>query len=204
MSTVDIIVLNSSNLVLYAEPDLTLTSTEASGSGWIDHKNTTANCTLISGVTLPTASQVCGIYSYVNGVFAVANQSLYNSMLLTPAQNSKISSLTTSCANAITSGFTSSALGTIYTYPSQIVDQQNLSANVMSSLLPSLPSTWTTPQMCMSSSGVWSYVNHTAAQIQQVGSDGKTAVLAALVHKQTLVNSVMAATTVAQVNAINW
>ena len=198
-----IIVRNSDSHAMYAQDGLELTTEGVVGNVFIDPNLTTANATLIQNVDVPD-DFLPNAFTYINGVFAVANASAYSQYRLIPARNSKISSLTTSCAAAITAGFTSSALGTIYTYPSQIVDQQNLSANVMSSLLPSLPSTWTTPQMCMSSSGVWSYVNHTAAQIQQVGSDGKTAVLAALVHKQTLVNSVMAATTVAQVNAINW
>ena len=198
-----IIVRNSDSHAMYAQDGLELTTEGVVGNVFIDPNLTTANATLIQNVAVPN-DFLPNAFTYINGVFAVANTSAYSQYRLIPARNSKISSLTTSCANAITSGFTSSALGNVYTYPSQIVDQQNLSANVLSSFFPSLPSTWTTPQMCMSSSGVWSYVNHTAAQIQQVGSDGKNAVLAALVHKQTLVNSVMAATTVAQVNAINW
>ena len=168
----------------------------------------TSNAVIVENVNAP-APFVPGAYTYDSktGTFAIIDQALLdaeNVVLTQQAQNSKITALTASCAAAITAGFTSSAMGPVYTYPSQLTDQQNLAASVLSSLLPSLPTGWTTPQLCMSATGVWAYVNHTAAQIQQVGSDGKTATLAALIHKQTLVGAVMAATTVGAVNAINW
>ena len=108
------------------------------------------------------------------------------------------------CAAAITSGFKSSALVASYTYPSQQTDQFNLSANVMSSLLPGLASGWTTPQLCEDSTGAWAYRDHTAAQIQQVGSDAKAAIQASLIKKATLQAEIAAATTNAAVNAISW
>ena len=198
-----IVVRNSDSHVMYAQNGLELTASGVTGNGFVDSNLTTANATLLQNVAVPI-DFLPGAFTYINGVFAIANSAAYSQYCLTPAQNSKIASLTASCAAAITAGFTSSALGSMYTYPSQLTDQQNLAANVLSSLLPALPSTWTTPQMCMNAAGVWEYVNHTAAQIQQAGSDGKTAILAALTQKQTLVNQVMTATTVTEVNAINW
>ena len=124
--------------------------------------------------------------------------------LLAQAQAAQIAIITQACAAAITSGFISSALGSAHTYPSGLTDQANLAANVLSSLLPGLPSTWTTPQLCQDANGVWAYVAHTAAQIQQVGSDGKAAILGYLTKKASLQAEIEAATTVASVNAIVW
>ena len=124
--------------------------------------------------------------------------------LLAQAQATQIPIITQACAAAITSGFTSSALGSAHTYPSGLTDQANLAANVVSSLLPGLPSTWTTPQLCCDANGVWAYVAHTAAQIQQVGSDGKAAILASLTKKASLQAEIEAATTIAAVQAIVW
>ena len=198
-----IIVRNIDSHVMYAQDGIELTSTGVSNNIFTDSNLTLINATIVHNVNVPD-DFLPNAFTYVNGVFSIVDMTAYIQYRLIPAQNSKVAALTASCATVITAGFTSSALGAVYTYPSQLTDQQNLAASVVSSLLPSLPTGWATPQLCMSATGVWAYVNHTAAQIQQVGSDGKTAVLAALIHKQTLVGAVMAATTVAQVNAINW
>lgn len=126
------------------------------------------------------------------------------SATLAEIQAQQIAVITQACAAAITGGFTSSALGAAHTYPSGLTDQANLAANVVSSLLPGLPSTWTTPQLCCDANGVWAYVAHTAAQIQQVGSDGKAAILASLTKKANLQAEIEAATTVSAVQAIVW
>lgn len=125
-------------------------------------------------------------------------------MTLAQVKANKVASLASSCATAITSGVTSSALGSSYTYGSSMTDQANLSANVLSSVLPNLPAGWTTMQMCADSTGLWAYRAHTAAQIQQVGVDAKSAILALLVKKATLEAQVNAATDAATVNAIIW
>lgn len=124
--------------------------------------------------------------------------------LLAQAQAAQIGAITQACAASITIGFASSALGAAHTYPSGLTDQANLAANVVSSLLPGLPSTWTTPQLCCDANGVWAYVAHTAAQIQQVGSDGKAAILGYLTKKASLQAEIEAATTVSAVQAIVW
>ncbi|CAJ0701520.1 hypothetical protein LMG19089_02860 [Ralstonia edaphis] len=108
------------------------------------------------------------------------------------------------CQAAILAGFTSSALGSAHTYPAQLVDQQNLSASVLASVMPGLASGWTTPFWCADSSGNWSYADHTAAQIQRVGQDGKAAILAAIEKKVGLVAQINAATSVSAVQAITW
>lgn len=108
------------------------------------------------------------------------------------------------CAAEITNGFSSSALGEAHHYPSLETDQLNLTANVLSSLLPGLASGWTTPQIARSQDGGWSYHDHTAAQIQQVGTDCKAMIAAALVRKNMLDAAIEVANSVPAVEAIGW
>jgi hypothetical protein len=126
------------------------------------------------------------------------------SIALQQAKATQLMLIGTACQNVIVGGFSSSALGTAYVYPSTIVDQQNLSANVLSSLMPGLASTWTTLQLCQSATGVWDYVAHSASQIQQVGIDIKSAILTCLTKRQNLQNQINAALTVQAVQVITW
>ena len=114
------------------------------------------------------------------------------------------SSLRAACAAAITGGYASAALGSPHTYPSQSTDQANMIASVCASLLPGLPGDWSTPFWCADPEGVWAFHPHTAAQIQQVGSDGKAAVVAAQTKLTGLLAQVTAATTEDQVIAVTW
>lgn len=108
------------------------------------------------------------------------------------------------CDNAIVGGFISNALGGAYTYPSKVVDQNNLAANVLSSMYPNLATTWTTPQLCADTNGVWAYKAHSVQAIQQVGTDGKSAIMACLIKNATLQAQITAASTLAALNAIIW
>jgi len=121
---------------------------------------------------------------------------------LAQAQAKQNALLTASCIAAITGGFISSALGSPYTYPSTLTDQHNLAVSVMASLLPNLPTGWTTPFWVMDSAGAWSFTPHTAAQIQQAGLDGKAWVTTQQETLASLDAQVWAATTVAAVQAI--
>jgi hypothetical protein len=123
---------------------------------------------------------------------------------LANAQKTQIETISTNCASSITAGFTSSALGAANTYPSTLTDQHNLNGSVVASLLPNLPSTWTTKYWVMDSSGVWTLAVHTAAQIQQAGLDGKAWVTAQQEKLASLLAQVMAAMSVADVQAIVW
>lgn len=130
-------------------------------------------------------------------------------MPLASAQSAQLTNISNACANAIVSGFTSSALGTGYTYPSKVTDQQNLAASVLASILPGVATGWTTPFWCATqptdaSAPVWAWVDHTAAQIQQVGNDAKTAILAYQTQNATLAAQVMACTDVDDVAKIVW
>ncbi|AOJ13141.1 MULTISPECIES: DUF4376 domain-containing protein [Burkholderia] len=124
--------------------------------------------------------------------------------LLAQSQTAQIAAIDAACAAEIVAGFTSSALGQSYVYPAKSTDQQNLSSCVLSSLFPNLPSGWTTDFWCADAAGNWSLRPHTAAQIQQVGVDGKTAISNAIMKKVQFEQQVMAATTIEAVRAIVW
>ena len=125
-------------------------------------------------------------YQVVNGQLVAS---------LTYAKTSQIAALRTACANAITGGFTSSALGSLYNYPSDPLSQSNMNTVAGS---PSGGSLW------CESGGVWAMKAHTQSQAQ--------AVLAAFVawlnscqsQLVTLTGEVTAATTVAAVQAVVW
>ena len=123
---------------------------------------------------------------------------------LSESQSSQISAISMDCGNEITSGFTSSALGSTYTYPSKMTDQMNLIGAYGDSLNPSNPSTWTTKFWCADSTGAWALRVHTSSQIQQVFADGVARKLALIEQNDLLASQVMAATTVSAVQKIIW
>jgi hypothetical protein len=124
--------------------------------------------------------------------------------LLASVKASQTAIVSAACQATIVAGFTSSALGAAHTYPAKPTDQQNLNASVVASILPGVAADWTTPFWCADYTGTWAYVMHTAAQIQQVGVDGKAEILACLTKNQQLAAQIDAATTVEAVRAINW
>lgn len=142
-------------------------------------------------------------YRVANGVL-VPPPAPTAAQLVAEAQATQIARVTSACAAKIVAGFQSSALGVPCAYPSTLIDQQNLAASVLDSLLPGLPADWATPFWCADSVGVWSYASHTAAQIQQVGRDGKAAIVAAIQRKAGLVAQIEAASTVEEVRSIAW
>lgn len=126
------------------------------------------------------------------------------SVLLANAQKSQIETISAGCSAAITGGFSSSALGAAYTYPSKPTDQLNLLGSQSASLSPNLPTGWTAPFWCCDANGVWDIRPHTPTQIQQVFTDGVARKLACIEQNKSLANQVLAATTVAAVQAIVW
>lgn len=144
------------------------------------------------------------------GAFVVKNGALADAppldagVALANAQAAQVVVLSGACKAAIYAGFASTALGEAYTYPAKDTDQQNLNASVVASLLPGLAADWATPFWCADTQGAWAFRMHSAAQIQQVGKDGKAAILAAMSKNQALADQVAAAATVAAVQAIVW
>ena len=120
------------------------------------------------------------------------------------ARSAKASAIDTTCRNTILSGFKSSALGAEHHYPAKLTDQSNLSGSIIDSLLPGLSADWVTPFWCMDATGVWEFRLHTATQIQQVGRDGKLAILAAMGKNEQLQSLIALATTLEEINQINW
>jgi hypothetical protein len=140
--------------------------------------------------------------SFVNGT---ATQVLTTVPVpLAQPQASQIATLRAAAQAAITGGYQSSALGAAHTYPSGVTDQINMLGSVAASMLPGLPAGWTTEFWCADSTGAWSYQPHTAAQIQQVGSDGKAWVITCQTKLVSLSAEVMAATTLAGVLGVGW
>ena len=123
---------------------------------------------------------------------------------LAQAQDNQVQILSSACASAIVAGFSSSALGSAHTYPSQPNDQSNLIGAATVSQTPGLPSTWTCNFWCADSTGAWALRPHTAAQTQQVLAAGLAAREALSAKLAGLVAQVDDATTVASVQAIVW
>jgi hypothetical protein len=63
---------------------------------------------------------------------------------------------------------------------------------------------WATPFWCANSAGQWNWVNHTAQQIMQVGTDATEFVLAQQSQNALLQEQILAAESPAAVQAINW
>ena len=123
---------------------------------------------------------------------------------LADAKKDKCDELRKACRRAIIAGFTSDALGSEHTYPSDETDQANLSSSVLASMLPGNPNDWVTPFLCADAAGNWDYRNHTAAQMRKVGVDGKAAILAKLTAKAELFKTVMQAQSIEAVEAVAW
>lgn len=120
------------------------------------------------------------------------------------AKLSKIAELKSMCTNTITAGFYSEALGVKHLYPAKILDQSNLVASVLDSLLPGNAAEWSTPFWCMDEDGVWYFRTHTALQIQQAGKDGKASILASISKNEILATQVRSAETLEEINSILW
>jgi len=119
-------------------------------------------------------------------------------------RNRKAAALRAACQQEIRNGYGSDALGAPCTYPADEIDQRNMIAAVVASLLPGLPADWTTPVWCADTAGVWAMRDHTAAQIQGAGADGKSAIVAAQRKLARLLDQVSAATARADLDSIVW
>jgi hypothetical protein len=125
-------------------------------------------------------------------------------MQLQQAQTVQIAAIATASSTAQTTGFTSSALGSAYTYPSGLQDQSNLCACCTYSLFPGNASDWTVEFWCSTSAGVGAFVAHTAAQIQQVGRDAQASIMTQKAKQNTLTQQIIAATSIDAVQAVVW
>lgn len=126
------------------------------------------------------------------------------STALDSAKSYQIAFLSNACSQAIIAGVISNALGTPHTYPTKPLDQTNMSASVLDSLLPNLPTNWATPFWCIDSGGNWAYQMHSAAQIQQAGADVKAHIVTQLTKNVTLQAQVSLCTSIEQVQQVVW
>lgn len=115
--------------------------------------------------------------------------------LLTQAQSAQSAALYGACSSAITSGFTSNALGSACNYPSTLVDQANqntVAACQAGGLL------W------CEEAGVWSFKEHTQSQAQAVVSSFTVWLNSCQQQLATLTAQIHAAPTIAAVASIAW
>lgn len=119
-------------------------------------------------------------------------------------RSEKSAELNNACRDQIYAGYDSAALGAVHRYPANDKDQVNMIASVASSMYPNLPTDWWTPFWCADTAGAWAYRPHTAAQIQQAGTDGKSAILVALSKNAALQQQLAAAASIADIEAIAW
>jgi len=133
-------------------------------------------------------------YTVVNGAL-VAPADPTSAELLAAAQTAQTAILSASCETAIESSFTSSALGSEYTYPSTIRDQLNLRHVADSASGGAL---W-----CESGS-TWAHTEHTQAQAQAASESFVVWLNDCQLKLVMLTAQVNDATTVDAVSAINW
>lgn len=109
----------------------------------------------------------------------------------------KLAELSEKCRDAIVSGFTSDALGSVHAYDGGIEDQLNIMGAAMSQAA--------IPFRCRADGDdVKKFVTHTAQQMAKVYSDGVTYKLTQLAKLEALRMMVSNAATVDEVRAVVW
>lgn len=122
----------------------------------------------------------------------------YTGLTLAQAQSKKIDELKTKCAEVIQGGFTSSALGTAHTYPSDPTSMIYFNATYNRF---NADATFTSVDWQTTDAG---YLTHTKAQFQQAFHDGHDFGIQQEEHMKQLVANVMTAPDVPSVKAISW
>ena len=129
--------------------------------------------------------------TFMNGVVSGPVQSA--AQILEQSKTNQTATLRTACVSAITGGFTSSALGSAYSYPSDQLSQANMNTIAGS---PSGGSLW------CETGGVWTMKPHTQAQAQAVLASFVAWLNACQSKLLSLTEQVNNATTVEAVKAI--
>lgn len=115
--------------------------------------------------------------------------------LLKEAKQNKLNEINTACEESIVSGFTSSTLGSTHTYQSDRDDQSNLLGLNLANK--------DTLLKC-NDGNTWGYKPHTASQIKDVFDAGVTHKETNLLKAHQLKLQVQSATTVEEIEGINW
>ncbi|AYZ66925.1 hypothetical protein EGY31_27705 [Burkholderia multivorans] len=92
---------------------------------------------------------------------------------LASAKASTIAALNAACQAAILAGFTSSAIGSATFYPTTDTDQRNLQSSAQAAAWSAGTADWHVSLWCRHGDA-WTYVAHTAQQVQQVNADWVT------------------------------
>jgi hypothetical protein len=142
------------------------------------------------------ASQNQGKYLIQAGAFVLAPGPT-TAQQLASAQTAKLAELNDKCGQVIVSGFVSSALGVVHTYPSDLEAQGNLGM-----ALKRLEDT-TLASLYFKTIDA-GYLAHTKTQLTQVFYDGFDYGNVQITHYNQLKAQVNAATTAAQGQAIVW
>ena len=165
------LILNASNTGIgahiYGEPQATLPANEVA-------------CT-------QAQAQNPSQYGLVNGVVT---------QLLSAVQAAQIATIKAACQAQILGGFSSSALGSAYNYPSDSVTQQNIQSAAQSGTSCGI---W-----CENSAGLWSFMTHTPIELTKLFSDMVTFIQTQQQKYATLSNNISACTTISSVEAITW
>lgn len=165
---------------------------------------------IIPDVTSNTDTNIVGKNASVQGIdISRASLSIVSSttqqvgdtfsgMQLADAQTAKFSELNSKCNQTILSGFSSTALGVSHNYDFDMEAQMNFSGmmNAVNGSMAPASITWKTTDA--------GNLAHTQAQFKQLYADGMNFKNNQIAKYWTLKSQVLAATTVAQVNAIVW
>ena len=122
-------------------------------------------------------------------------------------KKSKLTTINIACETAIISGFKSSSLQAEYLYQSDRDDQLNLMglvANGIDNFLKCGLATIVLENSIEKEVITWDYILHTIAQLKQVLADGAKYKLDLLTKANTLKIQVQNATTVNELDGINW
>jgi hypothetical protein len=143
-------------------------------------------------VAVPSGVSVEQGWLYANSSFTAPLAA--QAPTLAQVQATQSAAMQTACKAAIEGGFTSSALGSAYTYPSDPNTQTNISLAAANG----------GPLVCQSSGAVWGLMTHTPAQALQVQKDMATHIQVQQTTYWGLIAEINAATAVAAVQAISW
>lgn len=137
--------------------------------------------------------------TYANGAWTIATPNIAKQ--LATAQSAKITELQTARDNILNGGFTSSALSTVHTYDSYLIEKTRFSAELSALNDATIGPTITNVPWNTRENG---FVVHTIAQFKQVYSDGRNWEQNNMVKCDTKVKQTNACTTTAQVATITF
>lgn len=144
-----------------------------------------------------------GANAYINGKFVI-----FDFRTIDDIKKEKTNEINKKCSDEITAGFKSNALGSEYIYQSEQIDQLNLIGVVTAGQddyfkcgVQSIELDENNQETIVVN---WDYKMHTIAQLQNVLKDGKAIAQTLLQKANALKVQVANATTIDEVNAIQW